>query len=95
MIVEGDSEWTGARSPGVVRHEHLPYTRVGSTSSGTGRGPAARASASFFNLRSTRRLWMRMTHRYVAEARTGALSPARAPFLPYTPASKRVRLSAA
>ncbi len=70
-------------------------TRVGSTSSGTGRGPAARASASFFNLRSTRRLWMRMTHRYATEARTGALSPARAPFLPYTPARKRVRLSVA
>jgi hypothetical protein len=32
-----------------------------------------------------------MPHRYVTEARTGALSPARAPFLPYTPASKRVR----
>ncbi len=36
-----------------------------------------------------------LPHRYVTKARTGALSPARAPFRPYTPASKRVRLSAA
>ena len=55
MIVTGDSDCTGARSPGVVRQSTFP-TRVRSTSIGTGRGPEHRASAYFINLRSTRRL---------------------------------------